>query len=920
MSRIGHGLAGLVLALAALMTHGRAEAQRPARLPTEADLVAVLRSDAPEAEKAITCKWLAIYGSSAAVPELAALLGNERLASWARIALEAIPGPAADAALRTAAETLRGRLLVGVINSLGVRGDAAAVPLLVARLRDPDADVAAAAAAALGRIGTAEAATALAGALAAATTAPGRDVVAESCVVAAEKLRAGGRAAEATAVLEAVRRADVSEQRQAEAIRGLILTRGIDGVPLLVETLRSPTRRLANMGLFTARELGLGESPQAATAEAVDLALVAELQAGTSGDAAAAERAALVATVLADRSAGGARPQVKEALLAVAGRGPKPLRLAAIAALGRAGTAAELSPLLQIAADPDPGYALAVREAIASLPAGQADTEIRTRLATADAAELPLLAALVGDRRIPAVTELVALTDHAAAPVRLAALAALGPIVDLESLDAVVRRAMAPRSEAEGAAARKALAEASVRMPDRDACAAKLAAALEAAPAEAKIMLLDVIGNVGGPRALAAVATAGKSGVRELDDVATRILGKWMTADAAPVLLELAGPESPSKFRTRALRGYLRIARQFDLPVEERAEMCRKALGVVEEEVDRTAIIEILKRYPAPATNAVRAEAEAGGAAAGGRARRIVLVAGDEEYRSEEALPQLGRILGTHHGFDCTVLFPIDPVTGEVAPDEQGNIPGLEALRKADLMVIATRFRNLPDGQMKEIDDYLRAGKPVVGMRTATHAFNIPADRAYAHYGNGYAGEKKEWADGFGRLVLGEKWISHHGKHQFESTRGVIAPGAAGHPILRGIADGDIWGPTDVYGVRLPLPGDSQPLVLGQVLSGMTPDSPPVAGSKNDPMMPIAWTKTYAIEGGPRGRVFTTTMGAATDLASEGMRRLVVNGCYWALGLEDRIPAKSCVDVVGTFDPTPYGFNGYRKGLKPGDL
>jgi len=303
-----------------------------------------------------------------------------------------------------------------------------------------------------------------------------------------------------------------------------------------------------------------------------------------------------------------------------------------------------------------------------------------------------------------------------------------------------------------------------------------------------------------------------------------------------------------------------------------------------------------------------------------GKGKQVVLVSGDEEYRSEEALTQLAKILAEHHGFDCRVLYAIDAKTGEISPNTGNNIPGLEALRDAELMVIATRFRNLPDDQMKEIDDYLRRGGPVVGMRTATHAFNVPKDRAYAHYGNGYGGEKKEWADGFGRLVLGEKWISHHGHHGKESTRGLIQPEAKDHPILRGIADGDIWGPTDVYGVRLPLPGDSQPLVLGQVLTGMTADSAPVEGKKNDPMMPVAWTKTYAVEGGPSGRVFTTTMGSSTDLAAEGTRRLLVNACYWATGLEGRIPAKSCVDIVGTFEPTPFGFNGARKGLKPGDL
>jgi len=301
-----------------------------------------------------------------------------------------------------------------------------------------------------------------------------------------------------------------------------------------------------------------------------------------------------------------------------------------------------------------------------------------------------------------------------------------------------------------------------------------------------------------------------------------------------------------------------------------------------------------------------------------GQGKKIVLVSGDEEYRSEEALTQLGRILARHHGFDCTVLYAIDPATGDISPDTVDNIPGLEALRTADLMVIATRFRNLPDEQMREIDAYLRAGRPVVGMRTATHAFNIPAGRAFHHYAWNHQGEAMP--QGFGRHVLGETWISHHGRHGKESTRGLVAPGAADHPILRGINDGDIWGPTDVYGVRLPLPGDARPLVLGQVLSAMQPGSVPVVGPKNEPLMPVAWTKTYSVAGGPAGRVFATTMGAATDLVAAGTRRLLVNGCYWAVGLEARIPAAANVDLVGEFVPTAFGFQGARKGVKPADL
>ncbi len=305
-----------------------------------------------------------------------------------------------------------------------------------------------------------------------------------------------------------------------------------------------------------------------------------------------------------------------------------------------------------------------------------------------------------------------------------------------------------------------------------------------------------------------------------------------------------------------------------------------------------------------------------------GRSKQIVLVSGDEEYRSEEALPQLGKILAQRHGFRCTVLFAIDPETGTINPNNTHNIPGLEALDSADLMIIMTRFRDLPDGQMRHIDDFLRAGKPVIGMRTATHAFNPKPGQPWSHYANGYAGGRSAWKDGFGRLVLGEKWISHHGRHKHESTRGLLAPGASGHPILRGIGNGDIWAPTDVYGVRLPLPEGSQPLLLGQVVArtaefdandpfyGMRPaDTQPVAGKKNNPMMPVAWTKPYRLPGGRPGRAVTTTMGASTDLANEGVRRLLVNAVYWLLDMADQIPESGTnVDLVGDYKPTAFEF------------
>jgi hypothetical protein len=306
-----------------------------------------------------------------------------------------------------------------------------------------------------------------------------------------------------------------------------------------------------------------------------------------------------------------------------------------------------------------------------------------------------------------------------------------------------------------------------------------------------------------------------------------------------------------------------------------------------------------------------------------GKGKHIVLISGDEEYRSEETLPQLAKILAKHHGFKCTVLFAVDPKDGTINPNVNNNIPGLEALKTADLMILFARFRDLPDEQMKPIVEYVESGKPIIGLRTATHAFNLKVDKTYGKY----SFNSKEWSGGFGRQVLGETWVSHHGQHGKQSTRGLVAKGMEDHPILRGIRDGDIWGPTDVYGVHLPLPGDSKPLVMGQVLEGMKPDDKPVEGKQNEPMMPIAWIKSYAPSPNPQpqrakgnGRVFTTTMGASQDFASEGLRRLLVNATFWALGMEDQTPPKANVEIVGEFKPRPFGNNGFAKGIKPEDL
>ena len=293
-----------------------------------------------------------------------------------------------------------------------------------------------------------------------------------------------------------------------------------------------------------------------------------------------------------------------------------------------------------------------------------------------------------------------------------------------------------------------------------------------------------------------------------------------------------------------------------------------------------------------------------------GQGKNIVFLSGDEEYRSEQGLPMLAKILAVRHGFKCTVLFPINPADGTIDPVTLTNIPGMSALDSADLCVMALRFRELPDEQMKHFVDYLDRGKPIIALRTSTHAFDYEHNKQspYAKYD----WRNKEWPGGFGQQVLGETWVDHHGSHGKESTGGVINPRFKDHPILRGVAD--LWAPTDVYSVSH-LPSDATVLVRGEVLSGMKPTDPPVEGSKNNPLMPVVWLRNYH-----GSKIFTTTMGAAVDLQNEDLRRMIVNAAYWATGLVDKIPAKADVAYVGDYKPLWFGFGKFAKDLKPDDF
>jgi hypothetical protein len=294
-----------------------------------------------------------------------------------------------------------------------------------------------------------------------------------------------------------------------------------------------------------------------------------------------------------------------------------------------------------------------------------------------------------------------------------------------------------------------------------------------------------------------------------------------------------------------------------------------------------------------------------------GAGRHVVLIAGDQEYRSEQALPMLARLLSARHGFHCTVLFALDEnglvdpslPTRQQDPNALHDVPGLEHLAGADLLILFTRFLSLPDEQLRHLIAYLDSGRPILALRTANHGFLGP-----------FPYEVGGRAVDFGVDVLGGRFLAHHGVWHQESTRGVIVEAEREHPILRGVRG--VWGPTDVYRtypVGEGLPAGCTALVLGQPLAGLVPDGPPVAKEA----LPVAWCKGWTGSTRRTARVFHTTMGSAGDFGNEGLRRLVVNAVYWCTGLEVAIRPDADVAIVGDYAPLDSGSDHAALGIVP---
>ena len=528
-----------------------------------------------KAEKVKAFKPLAIFGNKDAVPAIAPYLYDEQLSSWARIALEAIPDPACDAALRKAEAELKGRLLVGVINSIGVRRDAKAVDALARRLGD-EAAVAAAAAAALGRIGNDAAARALETAL--PTVAPAvRGEVADALVRCAEKRLAEGKKDEAVRLYDLVTKADVPQNRVLEGVRGAIIARGPAGAPLLLDLLKSADKKRFALGLRLSREIP--------GAEATDVLLEALGQPSP-------RRQTLLLLALADRADRKARDVLLQAAKTAIGEA----RIAAIRGLRTAGDASCGPVLLDAALDADADVSAAAVNALADLPAKEIDDLSVARLRSASGDGRLALIELIGRRHIQAAAPLLLkLADDPDAQVRASAWAALGAAIAANDLPMLIDRAVARGKPSDARIVEAALRPRCARMSARDATTAEIVDAMARAETREKCMLLRTLATVGGDKALKAAAAAAGDSNAAVRRAGYWALGRWTSAEAGSVLLGLVKNGDP-ELRTGALRGYIRVARQFDIPDGPRMAMFREIMNLAQRDEERRLALDILKR------------------------------------------------------------------------------------------------------------------------------------------------------------------------------------------------------------------------------------------------------------------------------------------------------------------------------------
>ena len=557
-------------------------------------LIEVLQSDKGVFDKAKACQRLAVVGTEEAIPVLAGLLSKPELAHYARFALEPMQSAAVDEALRKALGQLDGQLRIGVINSIGARRDAGALKALIDLSGSKDAELALAAAAALGRIGSPEAAATLRGALEGRSKELGVRL-GEAAIVCGERLGATGKLDLAVSTFAAVRKADLPAHIRASALRGEILVQGDAGADLLLETISGPAGTLRRIAFGVARELP-GTNATLALAGALEK-LPADAQ-------------AQILRALADRGDRSALPAVLKCL----DRDLEATRIAAIRALEQLGDASTVPRLVFIASTDGAERAGTRAAALATLAAMGDDDVDGAALALLDialrrsqgergASFLLATVEVAGSRMNPAAVRLLKrAAEHSNESVRFAAVRALGTTVTLDDFAVLVERLSKSRNDAETNAVQDALKMASRRMPSPAACSRALASAMEGASTEAKVRVLGVLPGVGGSEALGAVVAGAGSSESSVRDAALAALGAWPHESAANQLLEIIPKLDGEAARQNAYRAFHDIVRRLGFDRNRRIGVCVKAMELARSDAERQLTIGALAGIPAPRT------------------------------------------------------------------------------------------------------------------------------------------------------------------------------------------------------------------------------------------------------------------------------------------------------------------------------
>lgn len=539
----------------------------------EKKLIAVLKSNAEYKEKSDACRELALIGTSSAVPALAALLTDEKLSHMARYGLEPIPYPAVDDVLRDAISKVKGPQLAGVISSIGIRRDEKAVGALVGLLKDPDAAIAQEAARALGTIGTADAAKGLNASLG-ETQAETLMAVCDGLFRCAEAFKAKGQDDQAIAIYDSLRGLQQAPRHvRAGALRGAVLTRQKDGLPLLVEAIHSADYGLVQATAKIALETKDSEVVKMLAEEIGKLPV---------------DRQLLLIGVLGKRGDNAALP----ALIGMAKAGDKSVRLAAIKAATEINNASTSDILIELLKDQDGDVVQTAAASLAGLRGIEVDNAIIKMLDTPDQALKIKMVEMTAIRRIMnAMPILLKLMENEDKALRLAAVKSYGDLSGVEQIPNLLDRIIKNTNGAEINALEKALGSICGIAADPNVCVSKIVEALNKAVNEAKPSLLKTLRVAGGAEALKAVRGAVDDANKDVHTAAIRVISEWRTDDAIPVLLDLAKKSTEEVDKILSLRGYLGMAVKNEVSPQARLAICRESVPLIKRDDEKRILL-----------------------------------------------------------------------------------------------------------------------------------------------------------------------------------------------------------------------------------------------------------------------------------------------------------------------------------------